>query len=282
MIPKNNRLSRLAGLALLAFACGSGFSHEPVHAETDKPGSVTVESFFGLWVDAEQYTCRSFDHAEGEWFELKGDELIEGAGFACDVKLSLNGRTLVAEAEQCQGEEGAATDGLRREYTLLNAKTLESKGLTFIRCKDAAALASENWTAHAYEKQRQVVVEARAIDGKTKLLGICHAKGQPDGGFSFSIRDYEGDRLERADNVERVIGLDVLIGTEVERFLGEVRYSASETAWVLKEPLETEFLDALERGEILHIRNDRTAIALSFDLTGFKTAREKIRAVCGV
>lgn len=241
---------------------------------------ITPRSFFGLWVDAEQYTCRSFDNAEGEWFELTDGELIEGAGFACDVKLTLNGRTLVAEAKQCQGEEGEVSDGLRRAYTLLNAKTLESKGLTFIRCKDAAALAAENWTANVYPKQEQVVVEAKAMDGKVKLVGGCNRK--TDRGFNFSIYGYEGEKLERVDDARRAVGLDVLIGTQVERILAEMHYFAPDRAWVLSNPLDTAALETLDRGEVLHIRNSLDQVALSFDLGSFKNARETMQNVCGL
>jgi hypothetical protein len=110
------------------------WSPDPTEQQGGSPSSaITPERFFGTWVDVAQYTCQSFDRSEGVWFELSQGHLAEGYGNACNVKLTVQGATLLAEGNECFGEE-APLLSIRREFVLLSDNRVESKGLTFMRC----------------------------------------------------------------------------------------------------------------------------------------------------
>lgn len=99
------------------------------------PPTKQLSAFFGTWVDAAQYTCRSFDESEGEWFRLSSGMLQEGYGNACKVRMSLDGPTLIAEGNECFGEE-LPLESIRRTFTLSEGEVIVSNNIVYIKCGD--------------------------------------------------------------------------------------------------------------------------------------------------
>ncbi len=105
----------------------------PNQSEILRPPSKTVNEFFGTWVDAAQYTCRSFDESEGEWFRLSDGLLQLGYGNACKVKMTLDGPTLTAEGNECFGEE-MPLDRISRKFTISQGGVIISNKIVYLRC----------------------------------------------------------------------------------------------------------------------------------------------------
>jgi hypothetical protein len=105
----------------------------PQQSETPLPPTNTLNEYFGTWVDAAQYTCRSFDESEGEWFRLSDGLLQEGYGNACNVKMTLDGPTLIAEGNECFGEE-APPAHIKRSFTLSEGGIIISNNVVYIKC----------------------------------------------------------------------------------------------------------------------------------------------------
>lgn len=105
------------------------------YAPTPQPAqpSLRLADFYGRWVDANQYTCRSFDGAEGEWFQLEPGVIHLGYGYSCKATMSVSGSTLQLEGRDCWGEEINPTQ-ISHTFTLANNVITSSTNTVYIRC----------------------------------------------------------------------------------------------------------------------------------------------------
>jgi hypothetical protein len=136
-----------------------------------------------------------------------------------------------------------------------------------------------DWNTAVSNDGTRVNIHSKALDGKTMFYGACNTRlGRGLGG---SIENYNGNALERVEDVDRKIVFTVTLPDGNREFPAMAHYYGPDKAWVLSDPpLPVAFMDALGRGDLLTVRNARRDRVAEFDLKGAAKAIEIMRRVC--